>query len=92
MSFLFVKKAYICCFMMFYCRYTSRKEACKTTQMPFYHSRKISISPKGLTHDFSQKNLNFLPICFSLKITSMMFEDVLDRKEGFLDYKNVTLP
>ena len=40
-------------------RYTVEKEACKTTQMPFYHSRKISISPKGLTHDFSQKKFEF---------------------------------
>ena len=39
--------------------------------------------PKGLTHDFCQKNSNFLYCLFLLQIgPEMMFGDVLDRKRS----------
>ena len=44
----------------------------------------MCIFPKGLTHDFPQK----------FEISSdldMMMNNVLNRKNGFLDYKNVIL-
>ena len=48
-------------------------------------------SPKGLTHHFGQKS-NILHCLFLLKIgPEMMFGDVLDRKEAFLDNKNMYL-
>ena len=50
----------------------------------FKHSKKISIFPKGLTHDFPQK----FEISGDL---DMMMNNVLNRKNGFLDYKNVIL-
>ena len=53
-------------------------------KMSFQHSGKMCIFPKGLTHDFPQK----------FEISSdldMMMNNVLKRKNGFLDYKNVIL-
>ena len=38
------------------------------------------------------KNLKFLPnLIFFAQGLGMMFDDVLDRKEDFIDYKNATL-
>ena len=59
-----------------------RKESFLDEKMLFHNSRKIDVFP---THDFRPK-------LFSLKRTKMMFDDVLDRKEGLPKYKNVTLP
>ena len=53
--------------------------------------RKIGNFPKGLTHDFGQKFELFSWFIF-LKIgPEIMLGDVLDRKEAFLDNKNVYL-
>ena len=50
---------------------------------------KSCIFAKGLTHDFSLK-LAFLSIyVFLLKTPNRLFDYVLDRKDRFLDYKNV---
>ena len=53
----------------------------------------MSIFLKGVTHDFSEKIWNFFRISFSLKkkYLDMMFNNVLNRKKGFLPYKNVIL-
>ena len=56
-----------------------------------YHSQKISSFQRGWPM-ILVKNWNVLPLCFNLKRTEMMFDNVLDRKEAFLEYKNVTLP
>ena len=47
---------------------------------------KISIFPKGETHNFGQKIENFYK-----KILGIFFDGVLNRKESFLDYQSVIL-
>ena len=52
----------------------------------------MSIFLKEVTHDFSKKIWNFFWISFSLKKNlDMMFNNVLNRKNGFLHCKNVIL-
>ena len=48
-------------------------------------------SPKGLTHHFGQKFELSSLFGFVKKGPEMMFGDVLDTKEAFLDHKNMYL-
>ena len=48
-------------------------------------------SPKRLTHDFPQKFESFLHLIYFQKDLDMMFNDVLNGKKYFLDYKSVIL-
>ena len=43
---------------------------------------------KGITHDFNEKIWNFFWISFffNKKYLDMMFNNVLNRKKGFLDF------
>ena len=51
-------------------------------------SPKIDIFPKGLTHGFGQK-MTIFPTFFSGSIgQENVFDDILERKNAFLGYKN----
>ena len=49
----------------------------------------MSAFPVGLNRDFGQKYEICLDFFFSKKTLDMTFHDVLEKKEGFLDYKQV---
>ena len=55
-------------------------------------SRKIDIFPKGLTHGFGPK-MAILPTSFFLGniVQKNVFYDILERKNGFLGYKNMKI-
>ena len=58
-------------------------------EFSFFTLSKKCIFAKGLTYDFSQK-LDFCQSMFFLsKRQNRLFDYVLDRKNRFLDYKNV---
>ena len=57
--------------------------------MTLSKSRKIWIFLKGLTHGFGQNFNIFSAFVFFFRIgLKIMFDFVLEKKEGFLDYKN----
>ena len=71
-----------------------QKEAFSTIKMSFYHSRKISIFSKELTHDFGQKFQISFRAYFSVNDTlPLSFDDAVFSKGSFLaiDDKNVIL-
>ena len=51
-------------------------------------SRKIAIFPKGLTHGFGPKMAIFQPFFFRQYRPEIVFQDILERKNAFLAYKN----
>ena len=51
-------------------------------------SRKIDISPKGLTHGFGPKMTIFQPFFLGSIGQENIFYDILEQKNAFLDYKN----
>ena len=63
-----------------------QKKAFYTKNKYVLCSRKMGYFPNGLTHDFGQKLELSSLFFFLLKIgQEMMFGDVLDRKEAFLN-------
>ena len=61
--------------------------------MWFFLSWNICIFPKGLTYGFGQKLVFSSEVVFFLENVKIYikFDDVLKRKQGFLDHKNVIL-
>ena len=51
-------------------------------------SQKIDIFPKGLTHAFGQNMATFPTFCLGNIGQQNVFYDILERKNGFLGYKN----
>ena len=51
-------------------------------------TRKIDISPKGLTHGFGPNMAIFLTFFFGNKGQEIVFYDILETKNAFLGYKN----
>ena len=61
-----------------------QKEAFWTIKMSFYYSRKTSIFPKGLAHDFCQNIPNNFRAYLSVKGNLVLsFRDVFDKKRLF---------
>ena len=65
-----------------------RKETFYDYKTTILQGLKNGIFPKGLTHAFGQKMQFFSWFVFRQKRLEIRFNDVLDRKETFLDYKN----
>ena len=47
----------------------------------------MGIFPKGLVHGFDKKFENFPSFYFAKIREENVFDDILERKKGFLDYK-----
>ena len=65
-----------------------RKETFYDYKTTILQGLKNGIFPKGLTHAFGQKMQFFSWFVFRQKRLEIRFNDVLDRKETFLEHKN----